>query len=155
VAKDAKKILHMGVWVTPREQLQAAARLAAYGAYAAYVATLRGDVPAGSHKNFDPVVGAPVVEISTIGMWDDPRPFPTDRAHLKDVLNCIGTLERITAEPVWTDEDWKEQGESGPIPTKKVWHIRTLDDRGFRWENATFIRVPNACDFRVMNPIAV
>ena len=142
--------------MTTRAQLQEAPRLACYGAYAAYMATLRGDVPAGSHQNFDPIVGVPVVEISTMGMWDDARDFPPDRAHLKDVLNCIGTLEKIAMEPIWTPEQWKEMGESesDPISTQKAWYIRTLDGREFRWENARFIRVPNARDFRVMNLIA-
>ncbi len=136
-----------------KAQLQEAARWAAYSAYGAYMATLRGDVPAWSHKNFEPEVGQPVVEISTIGMWDEPERYAAkeEYAHLSNVLNCIGTLERIAAEPVWTEEEWKEGGDTGPIPTQKVWYIRTLDGREFRWENATFIRVPNTRNFRVMN----
>ncbi len=135
-----------------KAQLQEAARLACYSAYAAYMATLRGDVPAWSHKNFEPVVGQPVVEISTMGMWGaDPAKYKPEHAHLANVLNCIGTLERIAAEPVWTEAEWKAEGETGPIPTQKVWYIRTLDGREFRWENATFIRVPNTRNFRIMN----
>ena len=140
-----------------RVQLQQAARLAAYSAYAAYMATLRGDVPAGSHQNFQPEVGVPVVEISTIGMWDNLVHYKLDesREHLRDVLNCIGTLERIANEPLYTPEQWVEMGESenDPISSQKAWYIRTLDGREFRWENALFIRVPNARDFRVMNLI--
>ena len=142
---------------TTRAQLQQAARLACYSAYAAYMATLRGDVPAGSHKNFEPVVGMPVVEISTIGMWDNLDRYKLDpsREHLRDVLNCIGTLERTANEPLYTPEQWTEMGESedDPISSQKAWYIRTLDGREFRWENATFIRVPNTHDFRVMNLI--
>jgi len=108
---------------------------------------------------------AQTADVSLLSRFDAPDRFQAFSAETDGLLldysktaldtTALSLLERITAEPVWTDEDWKEQGESGPIPTKKVWHIRTLDDRGFRWENATFIRVPNACDFRVMNPIAV
>jgi hypothetical protein len=139
-----------------RAQLQEAARLACYSAYAAYTATLRGDVPAGSHKNFDPVVGEPVVEVSTISMWDDPERYAVreEFAHLRDVLNCIGTLERIAWEPCHTPEEWEElKTEGEEVPKQKAWYIRTLDGREFRWENANFIRVPNTRDFRVMNPI--
>ncbi len=147
--------------MSTRAQLQEAARLACYAAYAAYSAALRGDVPTGSYRNFDPVVGQPVVESSTLGLWDDPERWAKgERAHLNDVLNCIGVLERIEEEPICTEEHWRD-AESGygagpdePVPKERAWYLRTLDGREFRWVNASFIRVPNSRYFRVMNPIA-
>lgn len=124
-------------------QLRQAARLACFSAYAAYAATLRGDVPVGSYKNFDPVVGHPVVE------------YAMSRLSSMDVLDCIGVLERNLREPRFSQEEWNENGDGPerPIPDEEVWYIRTLDGREVRWTNALFIRVPDSADFRAMNPI--
>lgn len=125
-----------------KAQLEEAARLVCCSAYAAYMATLRGDVPAGSHKNFDAVVGRTVFEWAMFRMGGR-------------ILDCIGVLERMEREPICTPEQWAADGEdqNEPIPTEMAWHIRTLDGREVRWTNALFILVPDSPEFRVMNPI--
>lgn len=129
------------------EQLKEAARLACASAYAAYSATLRGDVPVGSRKNFDAVEGKPVFECM---MW---------RMGQNNILDCIGVLDRTLREPICSEEHWRDpvNGHGAypeePVPTEQVWYIRTLDGREVRWTNALFVRVPDGPDFRVMNPI--
>lgn len=51
-------------------------------------------------------------------------------------LDSVGVLERITHEPV--EGDWDDE----PPPTERVWYIRTLDGRSYRWVNARFIGCP-------------
>lgn len=130
-----------------KAQLEEAARLVCCAAYAAYMATLRGDVPAGSHKNFEAVVGTTVFECMMF------------RMKKTGILDCIGVLERMEHEPFCTEEHWRDPVNghgaliSEPVPTEKVWYIRTLDGREVRWTNALFVRVPDSPDFQVMNPI--
>lgn len=130
-----------------KAQLEEAARLVCCSAYAAYMATLRGDVPVGSSKNFEAIVGRTVFESM---MWRMGKP---------SILDCIGVLERLEREPICTEEDWRDPviGHGAypnePVPTEQVWYIRTLDGREVRWTNALFVLVPDSADFRVMNPI--
>lgn len=130
-----------------KEQLEHAARLVCSSAYAAYMSTLRGDVPAGSNKNFEAVVGRTVFECM---MW---------RMGKANILDCVGVLERMEREPICAEEQWRDPVNGygayphDPVPTEQVWYIRTLDGREVRWTNALFVLVPDSADFRVMNPI--
>lgn len=128
-------------------QLREAARLICCAADAAYMATLRGDVPAGSSENFKPVIGHYVMETGTFGMSASEK-----MPHLGDPLNNVGMLESITQEPVFTQEQWDEGGDGPdvPIPTETVYNLRLLDGRKFSWRNASMIRVPDSRNFKVM-----
>lgn len=95
--------------------------------YSAYRATLIGNPCQVTLKYYErtsaPVPGDLVIETSTI--W---------RSRGTTDLDAIGILDRVVREPI---PDWGE--ENGPAPTEKVWHIKTLDGRDFRWTNANFI----------------
>jgi len=88
------------------------------------------------------------MEVSTWGMRKS-----AEHPHIGDPLNCVGMLERVTHEPVFTQEEWNDGGDGpdAPIPTETVYHLRTLDGRQFSWRNARMIRVPDTADFRIMN----
>lgn len=140
------------------EQLRQAAKLLGHSAYAAYMTTLRGDVPAGSSKNFEPCVGQWVMETSAWGMFcapDAKERYAKEHSHVLDPLNFIGVLGRIVAEPSMSAEQWNEGVEDKndwePVPTEKVYYIKTLDGRDFNWRNCRFIRIPDSHNFRVMN----
>lgn len=126
--------------------LREAARLLGCATHAAYMCTLRGDVPVGSSKNFEPAIGKMIMEISSF-YWSCAVPFERDY----DPINSIGVWEREEQEPVFTPEQWAEGGgEDEPIPTERVIYIRTLDGREFRWVNANFIRVPDTTGFKAI-----
>lgn len=77
-------------------------------------------------------VGALVYEVSTTGMSD------------RD-LDAVGWLEAETFEKVDFGEGadpWDEGAEGRPHPVEKVYYIRTLDGRRFRWHNARFRAAP-------------
>jgi len=106
--------------------------------YNAYVATLVGH-PARSTERFgdrmkQPQVGDWVTETSTVY-----------RSRGTEDIDAIGKLEEIAWEPVdFGDPEfvWDEAIEGGPHPKEKVFYIRTLDGRRFRWVNADFVAAP-------------
>lgn len=69
----------------------------------------------------------------------------TTHLRCSDPLQGIGTLLKITQEPMYTPEAWKESGagEDETIPEETIYTIRLDfdDDREFRWSNASFIKV--------------
>lgn len=83
----------------------------------------------------EPQVGTWVFEASTIGGF---------REDGNKDINAIGILEEIAWENViWADPDfvWDEAIEGEPHPKEKVYYLRTIDDRRFRWTNATILPV--------------
>lgn len=105
--------------------------------YNAYLATLVG-TPAETTRRYyerakEPKVGDLVTESTTVyGMRHENA---TD-------LDGVGILEEVAREKVdFGDPEfvWDEQAEGRPHPTEKVFYIRTLDGRRFRWVNASFV----------------
>lgn len=99
-------------------------------AYNAYSNTLIGNAPIVVQRAYrrmtDVKVGDLVIECTTVYMKNRPN------------LDGIGELLSITYEPIPYDPPW-DGGE--PCPKEKVYTIKTLDDRTFRWTNAMFISV--------------
>jgi hypothetical protein len=97
----------------------------------AWNAVLIGNAPPVTQRYYEATkkleVGSLVVEIST--QFRDNH------------LDAVGFLEKITKEPVFSDEDesW-DTDVDGPEPLETCYYIRTLDGRLFRWHNAKFIR---------------
>jgi len=64
-------------------------------------------------------------------------------------IDRVGRLVSVGMEPpppeVLSKEDYDEEGWGKPYPPyqEKVWRIRTLDGREFRWWNANFIVIPS------------
>lgn len=82
-----------------------------------------------------------VVEISTVNLG---KMRGDDRQWEDRDVRGIGYLLRIVEEPFWTAAEWAEQdGGTEPIPTHPVTYLRLFDGREMRWENATFVRVPD------------
>jgi hypothetical protein len=113
--------------------LQALAKTLRYSIYNAYIATLIGGAPEITTRYSDrarnPKIGDLVVESSTIY-----------RA-CRD-LDCVGFLEEIAWEKVdFGDHEfvWDEEVERHPHPTERVFYIRTLDGRRYRWNNANMV----------------
>lgn len=103
--------------------------LLAVSAYVAWVNTIGSSTPAQRHyfeRMMSPVLGDLILEITTRG-----RARAIDR---------IGRLISVTQEP-YDYPDW-DVSEDGPIPTRDVWIIETLDNRKFHWENCDFIVIP-------------
>lgn len=73
-----------------------------------------------------------VCETSTLGGWGARKDMSP--------LDAVGRLVR-TAREKMPIEEWDEQTD-GPWPTEKVWYVRTLDGREFRWVNADFVAIP-------------
>lgn len=103
--------------------------------YNAYTATLVGQAPRCVYRLGDRIravaVGDLVVETTSIRTG--PRQGPLIN------LDAVGYLEEIAWEPIAVE--WDEVAD-GPTPTEKIYYIRTLDGRRFRWENANFISAP-------------
>lgn len=105
--------------------------------YNAYLATLVGNPVDVTRRYYErakaPQIGDLVTEASTVyGMRHEGA---TD-------LDGVGILEEIAWEKVvFGDPDfvWEEKVEGRPHPTEKVYYIRTLDGRRFRWTNANFV----------------
>ena len=133
-------------------ELREAVRLIGCATHAAYMCTLRGDIPAGSSDNFKPQVGRLVMECSSFYYAFQQHGF--ERGY--DPLNCIGTLERIASEPLKTPEEWNEgiedKSEWEVPPDESVHYLRTLDGREYRWTNCMFILVPDTPNFKAINP---
>jgi hypothetical protein len=90
-------------------------------AYAAYIATLIGNAPPATHKQYkffsNPSIGDLVLEVTTIGHKN------------RDITQNMGHLIRI------------EKAKNGNIFEDK-WVIKTLyHNKEFAWSNANFIRV--------------
>lgn len=116
--------------------LQRLARTIRNATYNSYCATLIGTAPecvrrlGERHKELK--IGDMVVETSTLGMVGRPD------------WDGVGYLLRIEWEKVDFGpgaEPWDETAEGRPHPTEKVYYIQTLDDREFRWSNASMISV--------------
>lgn len=118
--------------------------LLAISAYVAWSNVLSGSNSAAQHNYFErmrhPTVGELVLEITT-------------HRRVK-AIDRIGRLISVTREP-YDYPDWNVS-EDGPIPTREIWTIKTLDGREFRWENCDFIVIPEdpfnhpgklACDY--------
>lgn len=121
------------------EQIASAFRRSAYNAYCN---TLIGSAPRCITEAFqrmtNPVIGDWVIETTTIGRFR--HSGGTD-------LDAIGVLENVAAEPVkYSDPDfvWDEKEEGRPHPTERVYYIRTLDGRSFRWINANIVAILTA-----------
>lgn len=74
--------------------------------------------------------GALVVETTTLHM-----PYRSD-------LDGVGWLIKVTQEPVkFSNPDfiWDEEVEGQSHPMERCVYIKTLDDREFRWTNASFV----------------
>ena len=111
----------------------------AASAYIAYTNTLCGNQSLVARAYYEratgPRPGDLVLEITN---W---------KAH---ILNRIGRLISVgmenpppeTLDPAtYNEEDW---GKPYPPYQEKVWRIRTLDGREFRWWNANFIVIPES-----------
>lgn len=107
----------------------------AEAAYSFYKLTLRGDLPSSFPVTFQdlqsPIPGDFVMESTT---W---------RRRARDG-SALGWLERITREPVYTDEEWREQGGGEPMPMEKVYYIKSLSGTIVRWTNCEFLVVANS-----------
>lgn len=107
--------------------------------YNAYIATLVGS-PAKVTERFgdrmkSPQVGDWVAEVSTMY-----------RSRGTTDIDALGKLEEIAWEKVAFESDpefvWDEAVEGRPHPTERVYYIRTLDGRRFRWTNASIVAAP-------------
>ncbi len=69
----------------------------------------------------------------------------THRMKSMNPIEGIGTLVKITREPIFTRERAIENGygENEEIPEEEVWTIKLVfgDGRELRWKNASFIKV--------------
>lgn len=118
------------------EAIATAFRRSAYNAWSnVLIGNAPPDVQMAYERMRNPVVGDWVFEATTIyGMRHENA---TD-------LDGIGILEEDTREPfVFTDPDfiWDEESEGKPHPTERVFYIRTMDGRRFRWVNARLIAI--------------
>ena len=135
------------------KQLVEAVRLLGCASHAAYMLTLRGDIAPSLSDHFKPEVGSMAMEISTFHMrFDANRKLASiGRYPGAALLDNIGTLERVTREPVMAPEKWNEGIENRAeweVPgDEQVFYLRTLDGREVRWTNARMIKVPDATDF--------
>ena len=60
-------------------------------------------------------------------------------------LDAVGHLISVVNEPIGLElgaDLWDESIEGRPHPTETVFYIKTLDQREFRWTNASFIAAP-------------
>lgn len=120
----------------PTDDLAGLATMLRRSIYNAYRATLVG-TPALVTARYQersrfPVVGDLVIEASTVY-----------RSRGTADLDSVGILEEDCQEKVIFDSDpefvWDEDVEGEPHPTERVFYIRTLDGRRFRWTNATMV----------------
>lgn len=118
------------------ETISTAFRLCAYNCI---TNAMIGDAPLVVRRAYErmknPSVGDWVIEASTIHEF----------RHLNGAdLNGIGVLEEIAWEKVDFEDPafvWDEEAEGAPHPTERVYYIRTMDGRRFRWTNATIVAV--------------
>ena len=108
--------------------------IVAASAYAAWSMSLQGGQSAEQEHYFKrmghPVPGDLVFEV-TAGV----RPQ-------KDYKHCVGRLVSVTQEPYpWTQEEIELNGDP---PCRDIWTIRLIDGSEFRWENCSFIVVPES-----------
>ncbi len=121
-------------------ELEDIARAMGISAYLAHGALLYGNPTPNTEQLLarmrDIRPGDWVVEETTILMSVSGR---------RPALDAVGRLIKITRENVvFGDPDfvWDEAIEGTPHPTETCTYIRTLDDREFRWTNASFVSVP-------------
>ena len=102
-----------------------------------------GDAPQCVHDlsdRFNDVrVGDLVVERTTSLMKSRPA------------LDAVGYLLRAADEPMnvsYPDFEWDEKIEGKPMPKERVYYIRTLDGREFRWYNASLTSAPTEWPMR-------
>jgi len=108
-------------------------QLLVVNAYQLYSCALSAPSPNGRNLLSvlsNPQVGDLVMEISTI--------YSPERDNIR-----VGRLLRVEAKPLYTDQEWQEQGEvTEPIPTEKAYVIESLlDEQEITWTNANFIKV--------------
>jgi len=100
--------------------------IVAASSYVAWTNVLCGTQNKAQDKYFErmssPEVGDLVLETTTHG-----RVKAIDR---------IGRLLSVTTEPY---PDWEDDE---PAPTRDIWTIETFDGRDFKWENCSFIVIP-------------
>jgi PAS domain-containing protein len=113
-------------------EIAAAMRIAAYNAYACtLIGTPPGIVVKAGDRIKNPQRGDWVIETSSI--W-------RGQPH----IDGIGILDAVEMEPVdFNDPDfvWDEASEGRPHPTERVYYLRTMDGRRFRWTNASIVAV--------------
>ena len=119
--------------------LEAIATAFRRSAYNAYRNTLIGNAPKIVTDAFDrmtaPEIGDWVIETSTVHRM---RHSPSSD------LDGIGILEAVEWEKVvFGDPEfvWDEEAEGKPHPTEKIYYIRTMDGRQFRWSNASIVAI--------------
>lgn len=136
------------------ETLRLAVHLLGCATYTAYIMTLRGDVPFGMSPRFEFEIGDYVMETSTVYYFFESLDGACEgfkekvrrmKAEGRSALDCIGRLKAVELTDVFTAEDWGDP--TRPIPQKKIYVLETLDGREFRWENCSFIKVPNSAQF--------
>lgn len=112
-------------------ELERLLEITAYNAYTVSITGLSGNLRALNGRMREPKPGDWVVEMSTI--------YYEDRNGTR-----FGTLVRVADEPVYPEEQRAELGfgPDEPMPTERVWYVRLLDGREFRWTNASFLAVP-------------
>lgn len=128
---------------SPTDDLGALATMLRRSIYNAYRATLIGTPPLVTIRYQDrsrsPVVGDLVIEASTVY-----------RSRGTTDLDSVGILEEDCREKVIFSGDpefvWDEEVEGEPHPTERVFYIRTLDGRRFRWTNATMVAAVSELD---------
>lgn len=120
-------------------ELEAIATAFRRSAYIAYRNTLIGNAPKCVSDTFArmsaPQIGDWVIETSTVYGF---RHSPSSD------LDGIGILEAVEWENVvFGDPEfvWDEETEGRPHPTEKIYYIRTMDGRQFRWSNASIVAV--------------
>lgn len=103
-----------------------------HGIYSSYSATLVGGAAEVTRRQFQrmssPQIGDLAAEQTTIYISPD--------------IDAVGIIEEIAEEPVIFDDEefvWDAEVEGKPHPLERVFYIRTLDGRRFRWTNANFI----------------
>lgn len=126
-----------------RDALEQLAREIATAVYNAYSNTLVGTASPRVHELNDRIrdvrIGDLVIEHTTCLMPSRPA------------LDAVGYLLRDVWEPVkFSDPDfvWDEKEEGQPHPKERIFYIRTLDGREFRWENASLISAPTEWKMR-------
>jgi hypothetical protein len=96
------------------------------------------------------LIGANIYVVNSLyERFKDVRPgdlvVETTTFHMpgRAAIDAVGYLRRVVWEPIaeWDDE---------PRPTEKVFYIRTLDGREYRWTNADFISAPTEFPLRSM-----
>jgi hypothetical protein len=119
------------------EAIATAFRRSAYNAYSNTLISGPKIITDAFNRMTNPQVGDWVIETSTVFMTR-----PRMRRSPSSDLDGVGILEEIAWENVQFPDPgfvWNEEEEGRPHPTEKIYYIRTLDGRRFRWSNASII----------------